>query len=138
MSTTDAYADWKAPATDGELLIWPEPRELLNRTRENHARLSSSDQVLIQNTPLSQVRRSMREFLGHDDAQPLLATGHQTELYHPGVWVKDVLLDSAARQLDAQAYHLAVDTDAPKHLLLRWPGGAMPLTDDPNAGSAAW
>jgi hypothetical protein len=31
----------------------------------------------------------------------------------------------------------AVDTDEPKHLRLRWPGGSVPLTDAPDT-SAAW
>jgi hypothetical protein len=138
MSTTDLYADWKAPAADGDLLIWPEPRELLDRTRENHARLSSADDVRIQNTPLSQLRRELRQFIGHDDAQPLLATGHQSELYHPGVWVKDVLIDHAASLLNGQAYHFAVDTDSPKHLQVRWPGASMPVTDDAAIATAPW
>jgi hypothetical protein len=138
MNTTDVYADWKAPAADGELLIWPEPRQLLDRTRENQTRLSSADHVRIQNAPLPQVRRAVRQFLGHDDAQPLLATGHQTELYHAGVWVKDVLIDHAATLLGGQAYHFAVDTDGPKHLHVRWPGASMPISDDPAIGTAAW
>ena len=140
MSTTDVYADWKAPAGDAEILIWPEPRGLLQRTRDNHARLSSADHVRIQNAPLSQLRRTMRQFLGHDDAQPLLATGHQTELYHAGVWVKDILIDQAAATLNGQAYHFAVDTDSPKHLHVRWPGSSMPITDDPalTSNQAAW
>ena len=137
MSTTDLYADWKAPAADGELLIWPEPRELLERTRENQARLSSADHVRIQNTPLSHIRRAMRQFIGHDDAQPLLATGHQSELYHAGVWVKDVLIDQAASLLNGQAYHFAVDTDSPKHLQVRWPGTSIPISDDPAIATAA-
>src|SRR5438105_2877858 len=67
-----------------------------------------------------------------------LAPGHQTELSHPGVWVKNALIDAAARKLGGQAYHVAVDTDAPKHLSLRWPGSSMPITDDPALTSAAW
>src|SRR5262249_34032602 len=63
---------------------------------------------------------------------------HQAELHHPGVWVKNVLIDLLAQRLNGQAVHVAVDTDAPKHLVLRWPGGFIPLTDDPDAGRVQW
>ncbi len=133
------YPDWKAPAEDGRLLVWPEPRELLRQTVANHARLARASRASIQNIPLNEVRRRMRAYVGHaDDGGPLLASGHQTELYHPGVWAKDALIHAAAKRVDGAAYHVAVDTDAPKHLVLRWPGGAAPITDDPNLTTAAW
>ncbi|CAN5413416.1 hypothetical protein BH10PLA1_BH10PLA1_13540 [soil metagenome] len=133
------YADWKAPAGDGEMLIWPEPADLLRQSRENHGALSAASDVMIQNAPLSDLRRAQRCWIGHTDDDALLfATGHQTELIHPGVWVKDALIHSAAEATGGQAYHFAVDTDSPKHLQLKWPGGSQPLTDDPNAITAEW
>lgn len=139
MQTSAArYARWKAPAEDGQTLIWPEPAELLEDARENHRRLASAKSVLLQNVPLPEVRRAMRQWLGHDAGQLLIATGHQTELHHPGVWVKNALIDSAAARLGGRAFHFAVDTDEPKHLLLKWPGGSIPLSDDPSAKRAEW
>ena len=132
------YPDWKAPAEDGQVLVWPAPEQILRQTHENHARLSKETRATIQNVPLNLVRKRLREFAGHDDGSPMLASGHQTELYHPGVWVKDALINAAARRLDGAAYHIAVDTDAPKHLVLRWPGGSAPVTDDPKLTTAAW
>src|SRR5271154_3594312 len=91
------YGNWKAPSADGELLIWPAPADLLADTLENGNRLRSANHVLIQNVPLPEIRRRLREFIGHgDEAAPLLPTGHQTELHHPGVWVKNALIDAAA------------------------------------------
>lgn len=132
------YARWKAPAEDGQTLLWPEPAELLQQTRDNHRSLASADSALLQNVPLPEVRRAMRKWLGHDDDQLLVATGHQTELHHPGVWVKNAAIDSAAARLNGRAFHFAVDTDEPKHLQLRWPGGSIPLSDDPYAARAEW
>jgi hypothetical protein len=144
-----AYADWKAPVEDGQYLIWPEPKELLAQTWENQRALASSE-ARVGNIAVGELRRRLREFLGHDDQQPLIASGHQAELYHAGVWVKDVLLEAMARPLGAAAYHFAVDTDQPKHLQLRWPtlvgGGtdgahtvcAFPITDDPEIQTAEW
>lgn len=133
----ERYADWKAPAGDGQVLIWPEPKRLLAETRDNQRRLSAAGDVLIQNTPLPDVRRRLRHWLGHaDDSRPLIATGHQTELHHPGVWAKNALLDAAASALECATWHISVDTDAPKHLTLKWPGGGEPITDD--ATPAEW
>jgi hypothetical protein len=139
MSTpTVAYPDWKAPSEDGASLIWPNPAKLLQDTHDNFSRLGRAGHVRIQNAPLPILRKLARQSIGHDDAVPMIATGHQTELHHAGVWAKNPLMDIAAGRLGGQAYHLAVDTDAPKHLTLHWPGRSLPLTDDPAASSAAW
>jgi len=42
---------------------------------------------------------------------PIIATGHQPDLYHPGVWVKDFLLDRLAQELDASGVDIVVDSD---------------------------
>lgn len=139
MSLTAArYDTWKAPAEDGQFLLWPVPDALLADTLANHERLSRIDSVRLQNVALNEVRRAMRKWVGHDDARPLIATGHQSELHHPGVWAKNALISAAAAKLGGRAFHFAVDTDEPKHLLLRWPGGSVPLTDDPSLAKDAW
>lgn len=43
--------------------------------------------------------------------RPIVATGHQPELYHPGVWVKDFLLQRFARDQGATAIDIVVDSD---------------------------
>ncbi|MBV8780403.1 MAG: hypothetical protein JO353_03310 [Phycisphaerae bacterium] len=142
ISNARVYPDWKAPAEDAGWILWPDAGEFLEQTRQNHARLRAADGVRIQNTPLNELRPATRAQLGHADDQILIATGHQTELHHPGVWAKNLLLSAAAPRLDARALHIAVDTDAPKHLTLRWPGEVRPqsepLSDDPSVGEAAW
>ncbi len=42
----------------------------------------------------------------------LIATGHQAQLWHPGILAKDIALDLAAERLGAQRLHLVVDQDA--------------------------
>ena len=139
MSTTSSrYADWKAPAEDGQMLIWPNASTLLAETRDNSRRLASAVHVLLQGIPLPELRRQAREFVGHTGDAPLFATGHQTELYHPGVWVKNAMINSLARKAGGVAFHFAVDTDAPKHLHLHWPGGSEPITDDDGLTTADW
>ena len=135
---TTTYPDWKAPREDGEILIWPEPGKLLADTTENNHRLGQAD-ARIQNAPLSELRRAARVWIGHtDDSQPIIADGHQTELHHPGVWVKRVLSHFAACRLRGSAANFAIDTDAPKHLVLRWLGGSVPITDDPRLNDSHW
>ena len=133
----NTYANWKAPASDTDLLIWPTPAEMLRQYADNQKSLDNQT-TLVQHALMSDLRRSVRKFLDHDNAQPLIATGHQVELYHPGVWVKNILIDEIAKKVDGKALHVAVDTDSPKHLNLRWPGGGISLTDDEAVNHVDW
>lgn len=137
-ATAADYPRLAAPKTDGELLVWPEPRQLLRQTWENHRALRSLE-VKVLGVPLPRLRSWTRRWLGHrEDHEVIVGTGHQAELHHPGVWVKNAVIASAARRLGGKAIHFAVDTDAPKHLSYRWPGGGMPITEDPELGHARW
>jgi len=136
--TLYAYPDWKAPPADGDILLWPDVKSLLDSVRGNSLSLDRAGHVRIQHLPIPELRRELRRWIGHDSAAPLIASGHQVELKHPGVWAKDVLADALARRCDGAAFHIAVDTDAPKHLHLRWPGGVWYITDDPGAAGAEW
>jgi len=134
-----SYPDWKAPADDGAILIWPHPEALVEQTRANRVALSNASTVFIQGESLAALRQLMRAWIGHHDPdRPLIMTGHQAELHHPGVWAKNVLIDRLAQKVDGAAYHVAVDTDEPKHLDIRWPGGSIPLTDDAHLRSSSW
>ena len=137
MTPADRYANWKAPAGDGDMLVWPDPAALLAETTANAAALVA-EPAHVQGVPVATLRADMRRWLGHPEGQPLVATGHQTELYHPGVWVKLALVNAAADRLGGSALHVAVDTDQPKHLALRWPGVTLPITDDPAINAADW
>lgn len=119
------------------MLIWPEPDALLRSIAINGDLLAGAEQR-VQNRPLRELRAEARSFAGVHDERRIVLTGHQTELWHPGVWAKNALIDAAARKIDALAIHLAVDTDAPKHLGIRWPNFSVPITDDPAAVTADW
>jgi hypothetical protein len=53
----------------------------------------------------------------------LVFAGHQPELFHPGVWLKNFMLDSVARSNRAVAINLVVDSDTIKASSLRVPTG---------------
>ncbi len=131
------YADWKAPKTDQENLIWPAVDTIVAQTRDNAERLGKADHVLIQNASISKLRHQTRHDVGLADS-PVIATGHQIEMYHPGVWVKNVLVDSVAKAVGGEGVHVAVETDTPKHLTLRWPGESFAMSDDPSIVTSEW
>lgn len=43
--------------------------------------------------------------------RPIVLGGHQPELFHPGVWLKNAALDAYARRVGGTAVNLVVDTD---------------------------
>ncbi|HEY0007407.1 MAG TPA: hypothetical protein VGB55_01680 [Tepidisphaeraceae bacterium] len=132
------YADWKAPKAEADHLLWPSAGGVVSDAFANSRRLSEIESLRIQNTPLSGLRAEARSNLGVAADQLLIATGHQVEMYHPGVWVKNVLIDAVAQKAGGRAIHFAVDTDTPKHLQLRWPGGAVLMSDDAAIVDGAW
>jgi len=54
-------------------------------------------------------------------ADALLLSGHQPELFHPGVWVKNFALHRLALANGAAPLNLVVDNDTAKTTLLRVP-----------------
>jgi hypothetical protein len=44
-------------------------------------------------------------------SRPIIMGGHQPDLFHPGVWLKNSALDAYARQVGGTAINLIVDTD---------------------------
>lgn len=125
-------AEWKAPTEDGGVLLVPRGKEISTAVQRNieHWRAGVGG-------PWSELRAVARQELGLKDA-PVIAAGHQVELWHPGVWIKNVVIDRVARQMNGVALHVAVDTDVPKHLHLRWPGGGIEITDDLSLKASAW
>lgn len=72
---------------------------------------------------------------------PLLVSGHQPGWFHPGVWFKNFLVASLARQLGGLALHVIVDNDIVAVPALAVPSGtpqqpqlAQVLLDRPGEG----
>jgi hypothetical protein len=49
--------------------------------------------------------------LWDDEPELVVVTGHQPEFYHPGVWIKDFLLQRLSEEAGAAAIDLVVDSD---------------------------
>ena len=125
----------KAPRADGAVLASPPGDALPSLVEASRVRLSAAA-VKIDGVPLGAYRhaaqaeaiRLARRYLT-DRGEPLpppggpsvVATGHQPELFHPGVWVKNFALNRLARETGSTALNLVVDNDTIKSTYLKLP-----------------
>jgi len=122
-----AKARQTTPAGHGEVLTRPAYDEWAGLARTTSAAAVAWD-FEIAGLPVGEVRRLARreavarareysERMGvplrdvPDDPDLLVVTGHQPEFYHPGVWVKDFLLQRLSEDTGAAAIDLVVDSD---------------------------
>jgi hypothetical protein len=131
----------RAPREDRAVLADPPLSEAGKLLENNHHVFDRPDLVLL-GRPFSELRRAARhaavaaaraylrqagEPVPDGDAGELFVTGHQPELFHPGVWVKNFTLCALARRHRALSLNLIIDSDAPKITTLRvpvWNGNA--------------
>lgn len=113
---------FRAPAGNGEVLADPPFSEVPRLVAENRRRLDRAD-VIVGGMPLRELRalarREVAPLLPPDG--PFLVAGHQPELSHPGVWVKNFALYGFAWRLGGGSLNLIVDTDTLKTPTLRVP-----------------
>ncbi len=62
----------------------------------------------------------------HDGQGEIAIAGHQPQLFHPGVWLKNFVLGWIAGNRSAVAVNLLVDNDAVRGTSIRVPSGAAP------------
>ena len=116
------------PAGHGELLASPALDEWAALARANH-QAAAGWSFRVAERPVAQVRAlARREALdagaafsaglgvavdapGDPDGL-VVASGHQPELYHPGIWIKDFLLQRLADETGGSAIDFVVDSDA--------------------------
>lgn len=126
----------RAPTVDGALLAVPPLAEAYALLQANTARLAAWNHD-FQGRPASRLRFDVRtqilaaadKFLrasGLDtpvvlESSRLLVTGHQPEMFHPGVWIKNFAIAALAKQTDSVALNLIVDNDIPKSSALKVP-----------------
>ena len=129
-------ANYRAPRKHREVLIVPDRDRLPELVRSNRAVLDAYAFDLL-GRPIQDLRRAARRGMltvpytcifdrqtrpRHPDlAAPLVLTGHQPELYHPGVWLKNFLAGNLARAVGGVAVNLNVDNDEAHELAIRAP-----------------
>jgi hypothetical protein len=129
-----------APRASGARLIQP-PVESVGELLANNRRIIASASYDVQGMRLADLAtagqrqllaaalrytRSYRD-VPEPSAEPssIILAGHQPELFHPGVWLKNFVLGSLARQHGAAAVNLVIDSDTIKASALRIPGGSI-------------
>jgi hypothetical protein len=142
----------RAPANDGGLLVDPPFGSLPAVLAGNRSQLEAWNHDFQGRTAShlrAQVRREVLDlaagFLkrhgldvppiprdGPDESiGPLVVTGHQPELFHPGVWIKNFAAAGIAAVHRGVALNLIVDNDLPKSASIRVPkieGGLVRAT----------
>lgn len=120
-----------APSRDGEILAVPGFDAIPQLIGKNRCLLDCS-KIVIDGIPLKELRFQARyealtqcetpetDVLGRASA-PMIVTGHQPELSHPGVWVKNFALHGLARKVGATPLNLIVDNDTLKTASLHLP-----------------
>lgn len=127
----------RAPSEDGALLAVPPLSEAGRLLHENAENLRTWDHdfqgrraTVLRPLVRSQVLETARKYLSSlgietgkaaDDAADLIVTGHQPELFHPGVWVKNFAVSKIAQKHHGQSLNLVVDNDIPKSSSIRAP-----------------
>ena len=159
----------KAPSNDGGVLVDPSESAVAGQIAANADQLSGWDHDFqgrrakwLRSAVRQEVAALARGFLarhnlsgssraiaalGQSDC-PLIVTGHQPELFHPGVWIKNFVADSIAGATGGVGLNLIVDNDIPKSTSIvvpavsaqgirlarvefdRW-GGDAPFEDSP-------
>ncbi|MRS11582.1 MAG: hypothetical protein EG823_00720 [Actinobacteria bacterium] len=111
------FEEWRllAEANAAAVRDWPQPlRELRERARTETATLARGFTAGLGVSASA---------AGSDGL--IVMTGHQPELYHPGVWAKDFLVQRFAEETGALGIDVVVDTDACDGVVLR-----VPVVDD--------
>jgi hypothetical protein len=125
----------RAPAEDGAVVAEPPLHAVGNLLTTNRQRLRQPGLLLL-GRPLSELRLVARQgvaaaardyFDSHGESIPeaaaanLIVAGHQPDLFHPGVWVKNFALNGLARTHGVTPLNLIVDNDTVKTTVLRLP-----------------
>lgn len=124
----------RAPQEDGATLVAPDWQQLPDLLAENDRWVKSSplrwgDQTLadLRHLALTGAQQETARWLSElaEPAKtlqrPLIVTGHQPELFHPGVWAKNIAISKLARKVAGTSLNLNVDADVAKSTSLKLP-----------------
>ncbi|MCL6503307.1 MAG: hypothetical protein K6T86_11520 [Pirellulales bacterium] len=129
------YRAYRAPQADREIVAIPPLNEAVGLLAGSAQGASCS----LAGKPVHELRSEAQIALlklahayvsGYRDAPlprsgPLLMAGHQPELFHPGVWLKNFALGKLARAAGGTAVNLVIDTDVVKQASIPVPAGTL-------------
>lgn len=140
MSAADRYPSYRAPQGDREILCvptWDEVLSLLPIARKN----IHKSETAVGGRPLNELANSARRSLlleairytseytsvpfANATNGPLILTGHQPELVHAGVWLKNFAASKLAKSVGGVAVNLIIDNDLCRNASARVPTGTV-------------
>jgi hypothetical protein len=145
MAETAQYRRYRAPQEDGQALVDP-PRASLAGVVARNRRHGSTLEYDLQGRSLTDLAATARRGLveravayttqyrdlGSQSAAlargataPFVLSGHQPQLYHPGVWYKNFVLGQLAREVNGVGIHLLIDSDSCRTASIRVPTGTV-------------
>lgn len=148
----------RAPREDGAVLAIPALADMPSAIAKNREQIATWD-VQVLGKPLADLRSLAREEVllaaerfSRDPSLarraggdfPLIVSGHQPELFHPGVWAKNFVLDRLAKATGGIGLHLIVDNDAVSSTRIAVPVGSREaprmesIPFDADAGAVPW
>jgi hypothetical protein len=119
---------YKTPQHHGEVLADPSPEaaaKLVGPNREIRRKLLPEDLFTsarqnVLDAAVSYLRETGEPVPPLNDG-PLIVTGHQPELFHPGVWAKNFAANGLARRVGGLSLNLIADSDTLKDRTIRVP-----------------
>jgi hypothetical protein len=115
---------WVAPPEDGGILIDP-PLERVEELVETNRRRLENPHIRLLGKPLAEVRGELRAEGSHElpnyTDKPIIATGHQIELSHPGVLVKQFAVSGLARRSGCVPMDVRISSDTIKSTSVQFP-----------------
>ena len=119
---------YNAPQAHGEVLADPSPEvaaKLVGPNREIRRKLLPEDLFTsarqnVLDAAVSYLRENGEPVPPLNDG-PLIVTGHQPELFHPGVWAKNFAANGLARRVNGLSLNLIADSDTLKDRTIRVP-----------------
>ena len=118
------YSQLRAPVADNEVLCVPDLADVGETLRNNISRFLHTSSPRIRSICPSrqafrrEVLKLAAQYLAdeqrdlvHETQGPLFLAGHQPELFHPGVWLKNFVLARLAKSHGGIGLNLIVDND---------------------------
>lgn len=124
---------YRAPRQNQTAAVWPSIRSTRALVETNRRQLQEA-RIELAGLPLDELRRlarteclqRARDYLANSlgiplqgversPEAPLMVTGHQPVMIHPGVWVKNAAVDGLAQAAGGTSLHLIVDNDIADH-----------------------
>lgn len=133
------YKQFRAPKQNNTALIEPSHQELLALAKSRCEEVSESEATLSmagvsQNELIQTARDSLLQMAQAwtqsyaklppslaTHAGPIIVSGHQPELFHPGVWFKNFALGNLAKSVGGIGIHLLIDSDLCRDVSIRVP-----------------